>query len=506
MENQGAYFVNLPEFQVALSDSISQLAESQYDAAPADRRLLCEFYPLSEDRDRSNCYRVPLIDIYIPMFNAENYIEEAINSCLNQSIKDLRICISDDGSSDRSVEIVREIQTKHPNIVLEEHRNSGISITTMKAISLGNGLLIGQLDSDDLLEKNACETLLNELLGDESVGLAYGSCERIDAKGDYLQKEYSWPTFSRKKMLQTSICHHFRMWKRKYYNRTSGFNPFIVNGIDYDFFSKLAEITKAIHIDKTLYRRRWHGENTSIRREADQTRNTYICILNSLNRQGLTSIRPVAPNQNEPRRIKFADVQTKPALIYFPDYSRSNPYQKLLYSGLKDGVVVNSGSIDHAIGKLKYLETEVYFHLHWLNFLFRDCADYKEADLAVINFLNKIEEFKKEGGKLIWTIHNKLEHDKKFIDADLKLRKALCQLADRIHLHDKSSYGELIDANPVPEDKLLCQEHGNYIGYYGDFNPEYRKKSILAGKQRVLFVGQLRNYKGLDRVVIMAKN
>jgi glycosyltransferase involved in cell wall biosynthesis len=499
LENQGAYFVKPQKGFVEINATVEETTRQLFNYSHSSKNILCELYPLSKERKRNQQYKVPLIDIYIPMYNAEKYIASAIESCLNQTIKDVRICISNDGSTDNCVNIVKEFQKKHDNILLESHNNAGISITTMKAIGLGDGLVIAQLDSDDTLKTDACETLIDALVKDEKMGCVYGSCERIDAKGNFTQKEYSFPEFSRHKMLAVSICHHFRMWKRKYYNRTSHFNPFIVNGIDYDFFSKLSEITDVKHIDKILYQRRWHGENTSIRRESDQTRNTYICMLNSLNRQGLNNTFPVSPFPKEPRKIKFAVQHKKPEILIFPDYSYSNPYQKLLYKSLKNTFDIYKGDLDLAIERVEH--NSVFFHLHWLNFILKQAENESHAETLVDDFLLRIKQLKDKGGTLVWTVHNNLEHDSKFVTQDLRLRAALCALSDKIHLHDQASIDEIFQCNPVVPEKLVIHAHGNYINSYGDFDIDMRTDRISNGSNNVLFVGQLRKYKGLERIL-----
>jgi glycosyltransferase involved in cell wall biosynthesis len=499
LENQGAYFVQPHKGFVELVDDIEKTISPLFKYSHSSTKILCELYPLAQERKRNRKYKVPLIDIYIPMYNAEKYIASAIESCLNQTIKDIRICISNDGSTDNCVDIVEEFQKKHDNILLESHDNAGISITTMSAIGLGDGLVIAQLDSDDTLKPDACETLIDELLKNEKMGCVYGSCERIDAAGNFTQKEYSFPEFSRQKMLAVSICHHFRMWKRKYYNRTSHFNPFIVNGIDYDFFSKLTEITDVKHIDKILYQRRWHGENTSIRRESDQTRNTYICMLNSLNRQGLNNVFPVSPFPKEPRKIKFAMQNKKPEILKFPDYSYSNPYQNLLYKSIENTFDIYKGDLDLAIERTE--NNKVFFHLHWLNFILNKAENENHAAQLVDVFLLKIKKFTDKGGKLIWTIHNNLEHDQNFVEQDIRLRAGLCALSNKIHLHDIESLDEVFLCNPVPREKLIVHAHGNYIGSYGDFDLKIREKRIIEGSRNVVFVGQLRKYKGLQRIL-----
>jgi glycosyltransferase involved in cell wall biosynthesis len=192
-------------------------------------------------------------------------------------------------------------------------------------------------------------------------------------------------------------------------------------------------------------------------------------------------------------------------LVFFPDYSGGNPYQKLLYSPLiSSGWNVIPGYLDTAI-TLKKERSLVIFHLHWLNAIFKNCKNDTEAWIAVDEFINSTNHFQREGGKFIWTIHNHLPHEKKFSEQDLRLRHFICQHADRIHLHCASHIKEL-SYLPLRMENIHIHRHGNYLNYYGNFNITSRLKEIREEGVKILFLGMLREYKGIDSLISTLKS
>jgi glycosyltransferase involved in cell wall biosynthesis len=94
--------------------------------------------------------------VLLPIYNAESHIEETLNSLFNQSFKDFEVIAVDDGSKDRSFEIL----SRYPDPrlkVFQNKNNMGISGTLNRAISLSNGTYLARMDADDLCRTDRLE-------------------------------------------------------------------------------------------------------------------------------------------------------------------------------------------------------------------------------------------------------------------------------------------------------------------------------------------------------------
>lgn len=99
------------------------------------------------------------ISFIIPAHNAEQTIKKCINSILKQDIRKSEIIVVDDGSSDNTLQILRDDYKRINCITILSQKNSGVSAARNLALSKANGEWIIFLDSDDWLEENAAESL-----------------------------------------------------------------------------------------------------------------------------------------------------------------------------------------------------------------------------------------------------------------------------------------------------------------------------------------------------------
>ncbi len=91
----------------------------------------------------------PLVTVLMPVFNAEKYLREAIESILNQTLIEFEFLIIDDGSSDNSISIIRSYSDSRIRFIQNEH-NLGISKTLNRGIELASAELIARMDADDI--------------------------------------------------------------------------------------------------------------------------------------------------------------------------------------------------------------------------------------------------------------------------------------------------------------------------------------------------------------------
>lgn len=104
----------------------------------------------------------PKISIIIPAYNVEKYIGECLLSIIKQTFKELEIIIINDGSTDRTEEIIK-LFMKDKRIKLISQENQGLSNARNKGISIAKGEYIGFIDSDDWIDKNYYEELLKTI-------------------------------------------------------------------------------------------------------------------------------------------------------------------------------------------------------------------------------------------------------------------------------------------------------------------------------------------------------
>lgn len=145
-----------------------------------------------------------LISIIIPVYNVEKYLEQCLESVINQTYKNIEIILINDGSTDDSINIMKEYQGKDNRIIIIDRENKGVLYTRLEGIKKSNGKYITYVDSDDWVEKNLIEVLYNKIKKYDSdvVKCEFGNNESIIANGNlnigqdlFIKKEEFEPLF-----------------------------------------------------------------------------------------------------------------------------------------------------------------------------------------------------------------------------------------------------------------------------------------------------------------------
>lgn len=97
----------------------------------------------------------------MPVYNVENYLEDSLNSVINQTLKDIEIICINDGSTDKSLEILNSYAKKDNRILVISQKNNGQGFTRNKGMGIAKGEYIYFMDSDDILHLNAIEKTYN---------------------------------------------------------------------------------------------------------------------------------------------------------------------------------------------------------------------------------------------------------------------------------------------------------------------------------------------------------
>jgi chondroitin synthase len=291
---EGAYFISVKDNYVYHQEPLVGKNDTDRKLGSAVTKPVfiekCPFIHRQNESRKIN-FEVPLVSIYVPLFNRERYIVECIQSALDQSIKDLEVVVCDDGSTDKSKELVNKYFGHNKRVRLISQKNGGIGAASNEAVRNCRGFYIGQLDADDVLMKDAVERCLEVMEKDTRLSLVYGTTEYIDENSNFIKNGWNWPVFSREYLLTKMIVHHFRFFKKRDFMRTDGFDETIKNAVDYDMMLKLSEVGNVKHLNRVLYQYRRHSEMTSVTDTSLQDRNNFIVINKALDRMNIDNVR-----------------------------------------------------------------------------------------------------------------------------------------------------------------------------------------------------------------------
>lgn len=281
-------------------------------------------------------FTVPKVSIYIPAYNAASYIVGAVQSCLVQTFQDLEVVICNDGSTDNTVMLLEEHFAGEPRVRWISQRNGGIGKSTNTAIRHCRGMYIGQLDADDLLKPEAVQTCV-EVLDQQNIDAVYTDYDHIDEIGQYVRDGWCSGGYSRDWMATSMVATHFRMFRKRIWNRIQGCDETIKNAVDLDLWLKIHEKGHILHIHRILYSYRWHGENTSIVHRKKQESNHLRVVQNSFARRKLDRFWQAQSSNNSlnPRELRVVPVDkpvpVKPQdVIFLIPCTADSPWQQAI--------------------------------------------------------------------------------------------------------------------------------------------------------------------------------
>ncbi|EEU7061262.1 glycosyltransferase, partial [Campylobacter jejuni] len=199
-------------------------------------------------------------------YNVEQYIARAIESCINQTFKNIEIIVVDDCGSDKSIDIVKEYAKKDDRIkIIHNEENLKLLRARYEGVKVANSPYIMFLDPDDYLELNACEECMKILKNNEIDLLFFNAFvlennNKIERKLNFQEKCYVKKDFL-KELLKTKNL-FWTVWakviKKELYLKAVGLisleNAKINMAEDVLLYYPLINISNTIfHLSKNLY-------------------------------------------------------------------------------------------------------------------------------------------------------------------------------------------------------------------------------------------------------------
>lgn len=210
--------------------------------------------------------RFPKVGVVIAVYNSEKFVEEAIESILNQTYQDFEIIVVDDGSTDESADIIKSFNDKR--IIYMYQENQGHADAKNKGVLRSKGKYKAFLDSDDVWLPEKLEKQVAILDSNPEIALVYSDCYYADVRGKVMARAFKRAKPFRVAVFSQLFLSNFIPFstvvvRKEIFEKVGLFNPKYFIAPDYDLFLRIAKHFKIEYVDLPLAKYRIHKANIS---------------------------------------------------------------------------------------------------------------------------------------------------------------------------------------------------------------------------------------------------
>lgn len=204
----------------------------------------------------------------MPVYNCALYIEEAVQSVLNQTFTDFELIIIDDGSTDGTTDLLKTLKDTRIKLISFD-KNKGVSAATNRGFKEARGTYIARMDGDDVSVNDRLEKQVAVFENNPEVIICGGLVQYLGGTNDVLRFKETHNEIITELLISCSICMGASMFRREalqgcYYDETRR------SGEDYEFWTRVAWKGKMYNIQEVLLLYRVHEHQASIMHKPQQ--------------------------------------------------------------------------------------------------------------------------------------------------------------------------------------------------------------------------------------------
>lgn len=235
----------------------------------------------------------PAVSVVMPVYNTGAYVGPAIESILNQSLRELELIVADDGSDEETLAILRRHDGADPRLHIHFRPHAGLSPTRNFAVSQAQAPLVANLDSDDIALPQRLETQLAYMNAHPQCAVSGGHARQIDPEGlelgplkvrtmhEQILEQLHWGRGS-------AINHTTCIFRKRWFDHVGGYDDSLTTGEDLDLYLKLAEHGELANLPDDLALVRRHlTSTTAISAPGAGTANKLRIVQAAYQRRGL---------------------------------------------------------------------------------------------------------------------------------------------------------------------------------------------------------------------------
>jgi glycosyltransferase involved in cell wall biosynthesis len=203
------------------------------------------------------------LSVVMPVHNALPYLDEAVQSILDQTRSDFEFVIYDDASTDGSADRLEEWARRDSRIKLfRGERNLGPAVSSNHVVRLASAPLIARMDADDVSLPDRLEVESDVLAHNPDVGIVASLCEVINSHGHQIRGPEIW-RLTRKSWF-TPFPHGSMMFRRELFDLIGGYQDECEFWEDLDFVIRASQKARVVVLPRPLYRYRQSTSSTRI--------------------------------------------------------------------------------------------------------------------------------------------------------------------------------------------------------------------------------------------------
>jgi len=246
-----------------------------------------------------------LISVIMSVYNGETYLKESVESILKQTFKDFEFIIINDGSTDKSLEIINRYKKLDDRIILISRENRGLIASLNEGIKKAKGKYIARMDADDISLATRFEEQIKFMEENPDIGVCGSWIEVFgENKNDTIWKmQKSNDELKVRLLFSVPVAHPSVMMKKDIIDKYNlKYKEAYKHAEDYQFWLDFSRYTNFSNIQKVLFRYRYL--DTSVSRVADSSQDdTRYNIIQSIFTQVLKKLN--IKNTEEENRLHF---------------------------------------------------------------------------------------------------------------------------------------------------------------------------------------------------------
>lgn len=204
---------------------------------------------------------IPRVSVVLPTYNQAEYLPRALDAVFNQTWKDYELIVVNDGSTDKTSQILKEYQKQNKFTVIDKE-NKKLPEALNTGFHRAKGDYLTWTSSDNVMLPDMLKVLVHNLDSYPEVGLVYADWEYIDEHDNVIAAVETYE-YDRLLLLRANFVYACFMYRRACQEKVGLYDPEYIYAEDYEYWIRISRFFNMMRVPRILYRYRVHSTSLS---------------------------------------------------------------------------------------------------------------------------------------------------------------------------------------------------------------------------------------------------